>query len=79
MLTLVFQNPTQWNLQGKAALIAASSSTILIVWAYFRLPETNGKTYEELDLLFEANVPARDFKNYDTTDLKRRAVEKVQA
>jgi len=72
------QNPTQWNLQGKAALIGASTSTLLIIWAYFRLPETNGKTYEELDLLFEAGVPARDFKNYDTTELKMRAVEKVQ-
>ncbi|KAH8901086.1 general substrate transporter [Thozetella sp. PMI_491] len=71
-------NPTAWNLQGKAALITASMSTLLIIWAYFRLPETNGKTYEELDLLFEEGVPARDFKDYDTAELKRRAIEKMQ-
>lgn len=74
----VSQNPTAWDLQGKAALIASSVSTLLIVWAYFRLPETNQKTYEELDLLFEAGVPAREFKNYDTTELKLRAVEELK-
>lgn len=72
-------NPTQWNLQGEAALIPESVSTLLIVWAYFRLPESNGKTYEELDLLFEVGVPARQFKNYDVSELKRQAVEKAQA
>lgn len=73
------QNPTTWDLQGKAALIPASVSTVLIIWAYFRLPETNKKTYEELDLLFEAGVDARDFKDYDMSELKARAAERVHA
>lgn len=54
-------------------------STVIIIWAFFRLPETNNKTYEELDLLFEAEVPAREFKDYDTTELKREAAEKIKA
>jgi SP family general alpha glucoside:H+ symporter-like MFS transporter len=60
-------------LQGKAAFIPAAISTCLIVWAYFRLPETAGKTPEDLDLLFEEKVPARQFAKYDTTELKARA------
>ncbi|KAI0022707.1 general substrate transporter [Xylariomycetidae sp. FL0641] len=72
-------NPTEWNLQGKAALITSSVSTMLIIWAFFRLPETNGRTYEELDLLFEAGVPARQFKDHDTAELRMRAVEKTAA
>lgn len=59
-------------------MITASISTLLITWAYFRIPETNGKTYEEFDLLFEARVPAREFDNYDTSELKMRAIEKMK-
>ena len=27
-------------------------------------PETKGRTYEELDIMFERGVPARQFKHY---------------
>lgn len=30
----------------------------------YRLPECKGRTYEELDILFEKGVRARDFKGY---------------
>lgn len=32
------------------------------VWAYFRLPETKGRSFRELDILFERRVPSRKFK-----------------
>ena len=35
---------------------------LCLVWTYFRLPEPKGRTYAELDLLFEQKVPARKFK-----------------
>jgi SP family general alpha glucoside:H+ symporter-like MFS transporter len=31
------------------------------LWAYFRLPETKGRTFRELDVLFENRVPAKQF------------------
>lgn len=31
------------------------------LWAYFRLPETKGRSFRELDILFEKRVPARNF------------------
>jgi SP family general alpha glucoside:H+ symporter-like MFS transporter len=34
------------------------------VWAFFRVPETRNRTYEELDVLFSKNIPARKFKDY---------------
>jgi SP family general alpha glucoside:H+ symporter-like MFS transporter len=33
----------------------------MFVWAFFRLPETWNRTYEELDVLFEKEVSARKF------------------
>jgi len=32
-----------------------------MVWTFFRLPEVKGRTYEELDILFEDRVSARKF------------------
>lgn len=37
------------------------------MWTFFRLPEPKGKTYAELDVLFERRVNARKF-NSSTAD-----------
>lgn len=34
------------------------------VWTYFYVPETKGRTYEELDIMFERKVPTREFTDY---------------
>ncbi|EOD45735.1 putative mfs maltose permease protein [Neofusicoccum parvum UCRNP2] len=54
-------NPSEANLHGKAAFPAAGFSSLLLLWAWFRLPETKGRTFEELDVLFERETPARKF------------------
>ncbi len=40
-------------------------SCISFVWAWFRVPETGGRSYEELDLMFERKVRTREFKKYE--------------
>ena len=47
---------------AKAGFFWAGSTALCLIWAFFRLPETKGLTYAELDLLFEKRVSARDFK-----------------
>ncbi|OJJ07272.1 hypothetical protein ASPVEDRAFT_88526 [Aspergillus versicolor CBS 583.65] len=56
-------NPTEGNLKGKAAFPAAVFTILLLIWAFFRLPETKGMTTETLDHLFHQEVPARKFKD----------------
>lgn len=54
-------NPTEGNLKGKTAYFWFGTATLTTLWAYFRLPECRGRTYEELDILFSRKVSARKF------------------
>lgn len=49
-------NPTAWNWAGKAAYFWAGTSCLVVVWAYFRYPETYRRSYEELDILVSVPV-----------------------
>ena len=57
-------NPAQANMQGKLGFFFGGLALLCFTWAFFRVPETMGRTYEELDLLFEKRVPARKFQGY---------------
>lgn len=57
-------NPRYANLKGKTAFFWFGTALPTFIWSYFRLPETRGRTYEELDIMFERNVPSRKFASY---------------
>ncbi|CAK7242661.1 MAG: hypothetical protein STHCBS139747_004157 [Sporothrix thermara] len=57
-------NPGEANMQGKLGFFYGGLASLCLVWAYLRVPETKGRSYEELDILFARNVPARQFKTY---------------
>lgn len=57
-------NADQANMRGKIGFFYGGLSAFALVWAYFRIPETKGRTYEELDIMFSRDVPTRQFKNY---------------
>lgn len=54
-------NPSAWNWAGKAGFFWAGLCLCSATWAYFRLPEPKGRTFAELDVLFERKVSARKF------------------
>lgn len=54
-------NPTGWNLAGKCGFVWGGTATVCFVAAYFGLPEFKGRSYRELDILFNRKVPARQF------------------
>jgi SP family general alpha glucoside:H+ symporter-like MFS transporter len=57
-------NPTAGNWKGKTGFVWGACSLAFFVWTFFRLPETKGRTFEELDILFGNRVPAREFSRY---------------
>jgi SP family general alpha glucoside:H+ symporter-like MFS transporter len=55
-------NPTAWAWGGKAGFFWASLCFLCVVWSFFRLPEPKGRTFAELDVLFQRGTSARKFK-----------------
>jgi MFS transporter, SP family, general alpha glucoside:H+ symporter len=53
------------NWRGRAGFLFGAISFVCYLWCFFRLPESRGRTFEELDILFERRVPLRQFKEYD--------------
>ena len=54
-------SPSGWGWGAKSAFFWAGSCAFCITWVYFRLPEPKGRTYGEMDVLFERGISARKF------------------
>ncbi|KAJ5185573.1 Major facilitator superfamily domain general substrate transporter [Penicillium cf. griseofulvum] len=74
-------NPLAWNWKGLSSFHINSLNKVCktgffwfafasptAIWAFFRLPETKGRSYEELDMMFHANLQTRKFKRYHYED-----------
>ncbi|KZT61597.1 sugar transporter [Calocera cornea HHB12733] len=55
-------NPNEGNWKGFTGFWWAGIGLIFTAWSYYRLPECKGRTYWELDILFERRVSARKFR-----------------
>lgn len=53
-------------LGAKVGWIYGSFSVLMGIYAFLRVPETKGRSLEELDELFERGVPARKFVSYES-------------
>lgn len=73
-------NPSAWHWGAKSAFFWAGTCALCLVWTYFRLPEPKGRTYGELDILFEQRVSARKFSGTVVTEFEDdSSVEKVES
>ncbi|KAH8761343.1 putative maltose permease [Hyaloscypha sp. PMI_1271] len=59
-----FINPDALNWGPKYGYIWAPSCIIGALWTYFYLPEVKNRTFEEIDEMFMAKLPARKFRGY---------------
>ncbi|KAK5950102.1 hypothetical protein OHC33_008817 [Knufia fluminis] len=56
-------NTTGWNLAGKCGYVWGGTALVCWIGAYFGLPELKGRSYREIDILFNRGVSARKFKS----------------
>lgn len=51
-------------LGAKVGFIYGSINVLMVVVAFFCVPEMKGRSLEEIDLLFESGIPLRRFKSH---------------
>jgi SP family general alpha glucoside:H+ symporter-like MFS transporter len=61
VLTPYMVNPSAWNWKNYTGFFWAGLCFLCIIYTYFRVPEPRGRSFAELDLLFERGVSARKF------------------
>lgn len=61
VLTPYMVNPSAWDWQNFTGFFWAGLCFLGLIYAYFRIPEPSGRTFAELDLLFERKISARKF------------------
>ncbi|KAE8447058.1 hypothetical protein EG329_011193 [Mollisiaceae sp. DMI_Dod_QoI] len=59
-----FINPASLNWGPKYGYIWTPSCFIGALWVWFYLPEVKNRTFEEIDEMFVARLPARKFRTY---------------
>ncbi|KAH8893601.1 general substrate transporter [Thozetella sp. PMI_491] len=58
-------NEDRGNWRGKIGFLFAGLGALSTLYCFFCMPETKGRTFEELDIMFEAKVPSRNFKDWE--------------
>ncbi|KAK6209919.1 maltose permease [Colletotrichum tabaci] len=63
-LVPILINPGNANLGGKVAFVFFGPALLCAVYLYFCFPEMKGRSYLELENMFQKGVPGRKFKEY---------------
>jgi len=58
-------NPGSWNWRNYTGFFWGGICFCCIIYTYYRVPEPQGRSFAELDLLFERGVSARKFATTD--------------
>jgi SP family general alpha glucoside:H+ symporter-like MFS transporter len=77
VLTPYMLNPTAWNWSNYTGFFWGGICFCCIVYTYFRLPEPRGRTFAELDVLFEKKISARKFASTKVDVFHESIDEKV--
>jgi sugar porter (SP) family MFS transporter len=61
------------NLGAKTYLVFAGCMACIIVWSYWLIPETKGRTYAEIDEMYDNKVPMWKWSKYETSTEAKQA------
>ncbi|KIW75231.1 hypothetical protein Z517_12005 [Fonsecaea pedrosoi CBS 271.37] len=62
-------NPDKANLKGKVGFVFGGACLLGTLWSYFYVPELKGRTFQEIDYLFQHRVPPRKMGQYNLEEV----------
>jgi hypothetical protein len=57
-------NPDKANLKGKVGFIFGGLSAMATLWSFFYIPELKGRTFDEIDHMFQNKIKPRQMRSY---------------
>jgi hypothetical protein len=66
------------TLISNCSYIWFASNALVFLFIYSFLPETRGRTLEEIHEMFEENIPSRKFKGYICAETQAMATEVIE-
>lgn len=60
-------NPDAAHLNGKVGFVFGGLGLIASIWAWFFIPELKGRSFDEIDTMFQNKVPPRQMGSYQIT------------
>ncbi|KAK1829134.1 general substrate transporter [Podospora conica] len=79
VLTPYMLNPGAWNWSNFAGFFWGGICFLCIIYCYFRIPEPTGRSFAELDMLFEKKVSARKFDKTEVNVFEEKIDDSVLA
>jgi hypothetical protein len=58
-------NPDKANLRGKVGFVFGGACALGTLWSWFYVPELKGRTFQEIDYLFQHKVKPRHMGKFD--------------
>ncbi|KAI1980334.1 hypothetical protein LOZ54_005876, partial [Ophidiomyces ophidiicola] len=77
ILTPYMLNPSAWNWGNYAGFFWGGICFLCVIYTFFRLPEPQGRSFAELDLLFERGTRARKFASTQVDIFEHEVEETV--
>lgn len=62
-------NPDKANLKGKVGFIFGGLSAAATLWSFFYIPELKGRTFDEIDHMFQNRINPREMASYTFSGL----------
>jgi hypothetical protein len=62
-------NPDKANLKGKVGFIFGGLSAAATLWSFFYIPELKGRTFDEIDHMFQNRIKPREMASYTFSGL----------
>ncbi|KAL1406103.1 hypothetical protein Q8F55_007786 [Vanrija albida] len=78
VLTPYMLNTDAWNWGNFAGFFWGGSCFLCIIYTYYRVPEPSGRSFAEIDVLFEHGVSARKFATTNVDAFAKNAVSHVE-
>ena len=68
-------SPDAGNLGVKTAFVFAGCIFFTLIWTYFYVPETKGRTLAEVDEMYSIGLPMRDWRHYKCAAVSASALK----